>query len=127
MSEQPSGYALTVLLWELGVVPSGVEGTPEDCFRITNPETGISVDWAPHVNISQARQVFWDLLPQAREISVAAHTLKRSIDATYQGWCMASHSESVRDEIYTYWGGSHHQSEAEALCAAACKAAQALQ
>ena len=126
MSDVPTGYVLTVLACKLGLYPPGVEGNTEDGFRVTDPETGYSVEWEPHRNVHQARTVFLDLLPLCG-LMVSTFRFSPSMEAVpFEGWCLASKTDSARDKQYTYWGRNTQRTEAEALVRAACLAVQAL-
>ena len=125
MSDVPTGYALTVLACKLGLYPPEVEGNTEDGFRVTDPETGYSIEWEPHRNVQQARTVFWDLVPLCG-CDVTAYRGVAEV-MPYQGWVKITHP-SLPDECWmqTYWGRETYRTEAEALLRAACLAVQAL-
>ena len=121
------GYDLTILVWHLGLIPEGVEGNPIDDFRITDPLTGVSVDWCPHLDVQQARQIFWDLLPRSMIDVCGDKALRRQPDRVigfYQ-----THDARL-DEVATVdWSATDPDcfTEAEGLLWAAAQAILAQQ
>ena len=119
------GYNLTILAWHLQLFPETVEGTPVDGFRVTHPLTGVSVEWCPHLEVQQARILFWDVLPlhgvDVRGDTYLIHDSDRRI-GYYQTYdlrlremlCGVAWSE-------TYYGPLTF-TEAEALLWVACQA-----
>ena len=124
MSEQPTGYALTVLACKLGLYPPEVEGNTEDGFRYTDPETGYSVAWEPHRNVHQARIVFWDLVPLRGGMRVQGNKCWREHPSRIIGYYEVRNEKVSQSPIVVAWSNTDPQllSEAEALVVAACKA-----
>ena len=121
------GYALTILAWHLHLFPETVEGTVEDGFRITNPLTGISLEWCPHLDVHQARTLFWDMLP-SQEIDVRGDSCIRHNPDRRVGYYQ-THDQSLGETATVAWSATNPEAftEAEALLWATCQAIQARQ